>query len=59
MSETEVTVDHVEDDEAVEVGEDVQLGEGVFSRPHSRHDRQGSIVRRKGETKIGEIKFIL
>ena len=23
MSETEVTVDHVEDDEAVEVGEDV------------------------------------
>ena len=53
MSETEVTVDHVEDDEAVEVGEDVQLGQGVFSRPHSRHDMQGSIVRRKGETKIG------
>ena len=38
MSETEVTVDHVEGEEAVEVTEDVQLGEGVFSQPHSRHN---------------------
>ena len=31
-------MDHVEDDEAVEVAEDVQLGEGVFSQPNSRHN---------------------
>ena len=31
-------VDHVDDDEAVEVAEDVQLGEGVLSQPHSRHN---------------------
>ena len=42
VSETEVTVDHVEDDEAVDVAEDVHLGEGVFSQPHSRHNSGNS-----------------
>ena len=31
-------MDHVEDDVAVDVTEDVPLGEGVFSQPHSRHN---------------------
>ena len=42
VSETEVTVDHVEDEEAVEVTEDIHLGEGVFSQPHSRHNSGNS-----------------
>ena len=35
-------MDHVEDDVAVDVTEDVPLGEGVFSQPHSRHNSGNS-----------------